>query len=231
VSIIDSTISNVPVVNSVANVVQVSGGSNLLAASGKIDLWTIGRVYNGSVGSYVPGKPATAPRKAPKLLVSNGNLYTRSRPQYESTGADGFTIATRDGLCKNDGSGDQTNCINTFLQKAVSSKLIAFFPAGIYQVGGTVHIPTGSRVQGSSWSQIQGSGFYFSDMAHPKVMVQVGNLGDIGTMEIVEMLFSVRGNTAGAILMEWNVAASTQGSAAMWDSHFRVGGGMGTDRE
>ncbi|KAH7369719.1 pectate lyase superfamily protein-domain-containing protein [Rhexocercosporidium sp. MPI-PUGE-AT-0058] len=248
VSIIDSTISNVPVgiltngnptapnivldnvvVNSVANVVQVSGGSNLLAASGKIDLWTIGKVYNGSVGSYVPGKAATAPRKAATLLVSGGSLFTRSRPQYESTAASGFTIATKDGGCKNDGTGDQATCINTFLQKAVSSKLIAFFPAGIYQIGSTVLIPTGSRVQGSSWSQIQGSGFYFSDMAHPKVMVQVGNKGEVGTMEIVEMLFSVRGNTAGAILMEWNVAASTQGAAAMWDSHFRVGGGLGTD--
>ncbi|KAK0123765.1 hypothetical protein ONS95_008770 [Cadophora gregata] len=248
VSIIDSAISNVPVgiltngnptspnivldnvaVNGVANVVQVFGGSNLLSASGKIDLWTIGKVYDGGVGSYYSGKSATAPRKATPLLVSDGSLYTRSRPQYESTPASGFLVATRDGLCKNDGSGDQASCINSFLQKAVSSKLIAFFPAGIYQVGSTVLIPTGSRVQGSSWSQIQGSGFYFSDMANPKVVVQVGNKGEIGTMEIVEMLFSVRGNTAGAVLMEWNVAAATQGAAAMWDSHFRVGGGLGTD--
>ncbi|KAK3899572.1 hypothetical protein C8A05DRAFT_18009, partial [Staphylotrichum tortipilum] len=96
-------------------------------------------------------------------------------------------------------------------------------------VGSTVLIPTGSRVQGSSWSQIQGAGFYFSDMQHPKVMVRAGNKGDVGTMEIVEMLFSVRGSTAGAILMEWNTAASEQGAAAMWDSHFRVGGALGSD--
>lgn len=43
---------------------------------------------------------------------------------------------------------------------------------------------------------------------------------------IVEMLFAVKGATASAILMEWNVHESHQGSAAMWDSHFRVGGGM-----
>jgi hypothetical protein len=48
-------------------------------------------------------------------------------------------------------------------------------------------------------------------------------------MEITDMLFSVRGATAGAILMEWNVAAVSQGKAAMWDSHFRVGGALGTD--
>lgn len=34
---------------------------------------------------------------------------------------------------------------------------------------------------------------------------------------------------SGAILMEWNVAAVSQGAAAMWDSHFRVGGAIGTD--
>lgn len=51
-------------------------------------------------------------------------------------------------------------------------------------------------------------------------MVQVGNRGDVGTMEIVEMLFSVRGGTAGAVLMEWNVAASSQGAAAMFDRHY-----------
>lgn len=82
-------------------------------------------------------------------------------------------------------------------------------------------------------------------------MVRVGNKGDVGKMEIVEMLFTVKGSTAGAILMEWNTAASSQGDgtlrlisrlpilskimltmaflAAMWDSHFRVGGGDGTD--
>lgn len=247
VSIIDSTISGVPVgiltnglstspnivldnvvFTNVQTPVQVDKGKALLTTSGTINLWTTGRVYNGSVGSYVTG-PATAPPKAAGLLSKNGALFTRSRPQYESYSQSAFSVATRDGGCKNDGTGDQTNCINAFLQKAVSSTLIAYFPAGIYQVGGTIHIPTNSRIQGSSWSQIQGSGYYFSDMLNPKAVVQVGNRGEVGTMEIVEMLFSVRGNTAGAVLMEWNTAAVTAGAAAMWDSHFRVGGGTGTD--
>lgn len=73
-------------------------------------------------------------------------------------------------------------------------------------------IPTGSRVVGSSWSQIQGSGFYFSDMNTPRVMVRVGNRGDVGTMEISDMLFTTKGPTAGAILVEWNVTANAQGS-------------------
>jgi hypothetical protein len=168
-----------------------------------------------------------APAKSPGLL-QYGSLYLRSRPQYETIDASGFLVAT-DEKCANDGTGDQATNINAFLLKANAAGLIAYFPAGIYQIGSTVFIPTGSRVQGSLWSQIQGSGFYFSDLNNPQVMVRVGNKGDVGTMEIVEMLFSVKGATAGAILMEWNVAADSQGSAGMWDSHFRVGGALGSD--
>lgn len=214
------------VFNNVPSPVMVDGGSALPSGSPK--LWATGKRYNGSTGSSQTGE-VTAPAKAKGLLDGSGKLFVRERPQYEGLGAGSFLVATSDGGCKNDGSGDQTSCINSFLQNAKGAGKVAYFPAGIYQVGGTVFVPTGSRVQGSSWSQIQGAGVYFSDMHDPKVMVQVGNKGDIGTMEIVEMLFSVKGNTAGAVLMEWNTAASSQGSAAMWDSHFRVGGALGSD--
>ncbi|KAF6821160.1 glucan-beta-glucosidase [Colletotrichum plurivorum] len=245
VSIIDSTISDVEIgvltnslstapnivldntnFKNVPNPVIAEGGSKLL--SGNSDLWATGKRYNGSDGSTQTGD-VTAPARGKGLDDSDGKLYVRSRPQYERHSGSSFLVATTDGGCKNDATGDQAFCINTFLRRAVDSGQIAYFPAGVYAVGSTVNIPTNSVVQGSLWSQIQGSGFYFSDMQNPKVMVQVGNKGDIGTMEITEMMFSVRGATAGAILMEWNVAAKSQGAAAMWDSHFRVGGGLGTD--
>ncbi|KEZ41476.1 hypothetical protein SAPIO_CDS7623 [Scedosporium apiospermum] len=245
VSIIDSTISNVEVgvltnnlatspnivldntrFENVANPVKAEGGSNLL--SGNSDLWATGRRYNGSEGSMETGA-VTAPGRGKGLNDPDGKLYVRSRPQYEGHSVGSFLIATTDGGCQNDATGDQASCINSFLRRALDEGKIAYFPAGVYAVGSTVNIPTGSIVQGSLWSQILGSGFYFSDMKNPKVMVQVGNKGDIGEMQITEMLFSVRGATAGAILMEWNVAAASQGAAAMWDSHFRVGGAIGTD--
>lgn len=201
------------VFNNVERIVQIDGGATLL--TGTAGLWATGKRYNGSVGSTQTG-PVTAPAKAKALLDNNGKLFVRSRPQYESVDASGFLVATTDGGCKNDATGDQTTCINSFLQKAKGK--IAYFPAGIYAIGGTVFIPTGSKVQGSSWSQIQGAGYFFGDMQAPKVMVQVGNKGDVGSLEIVDMLFSVRGPTAGAILMEWNVAAAEHGAAGMWDS-------------
>lgn len=109
--------------------------------------------------------------KAATLLDGSNSLYVRSRPQYETLDTGSFLIATKDGGCANDGTGDQAVCINNFLTSAYAAGQIAYFPAGIYQVGSTVFVPTGSRIQGASWSQIQGSGFFFSDINNPQVMV------------------------------------------------------------
>ena len=54
-------------------------------------------------------------------------------------------------------------------------------------------------------------------------MIRVGNVGDIGTVEISDMLFTSIGALPGLIMMEWNVQAETKGSVGMWDAHFRVG--------
>ncbi|KDN67309.1 putative 1,3-beta glucanase [Colletotrichum sublineola] len=249
VSIIDSRISNCPIgiftngksdaINGVPNIVldnvELSGvattivddsGKTILGSIDKVELWAMGRRYNGSYGEYSSGA-VDAPPKGSRLLDDKGKLFYRPRPQYENLGQEHFLVATENG-CKNDGTGDNTDAINAFLLNARNARKIAYFPAGIYRVGGTVVIPTGSRVQGASWSQIQGGGFYFNDIFNPKVVVQVGNRGDVGTMEIVDMMFNVQGATAGAIVLEWNVHESSQGSAAMWDSHVRVGGATGS---
>ena len=225
------------VLNNVQVAVQnVDDASILLPGDKNIDLWALGRRYNGSTASFnrnsstgsVAAGPVSAPRKPKGLLGDNKALFVRSRPQYEKLSEDDFLVATKEKI-NNNGTGNQTELINKFLKKAVNESKVAYFPAGIYAVGGTVFVPTNSRIQGSGWAQIMGSGFYFSDWKHPRVMVQVGNPGDTGTMEITEMLFTVKGNTSGIVLMEWNVHEKTQGSAGMWDSHFRVGGARGTE--
>ena len=58
---------------------------------------------------------------------------------------------------------------------------------------------------------------------------RVGHPGDRGRIEISELLFTTKGATADAVLMEWNVHEDVPGGAAMWDSVFRVGGAAGTD--
>ncbi|OAX79997.1 hypothetical protein ACJ72_05678, partial [Emergomyces africanus] len=250
ISIIDSKISNCPIavltnshkdkdsgspnividnlkMNNVETTVKSDNGDIILKGIDHVDLWAIGQRYDGYNGTYTSGE-VKAPKKGSRLLDDHDQLFYRSRPQYEKLGIDKFRIATEHD-CKNDGTGDNTAAINTFLQDAIKADQIAYFPAGIYRVGGTVLIPTNSRVQGASWSQIQGAGFYFNDIHNPRVIVQVGEKGDIGSMEIVDMMFTAQGATAGAIILEWNVHEIKQGSAAMWDSHIRVGGAAGTD--
>ncbi|KAF6813967.1 glucan 1,3-beta-glucosidase [Colletotrichum plurivorum] len=188
------------------SVVMISGGETLLPGSGGalfLNNWVSGQQYLPSGSGKKSGFANPAVKK----------------PQ-------GLLDATANGVA-NDGTGDQTNAINSLLSSKKGS--VIFFPAGVYMVKGTVKIPVGSKIVGSMWSQIMGTGSYFQDEANPKVMVQVGNKGDSGVIEISDMMFTVKGPTAGCILMQWNVHESSQGSAAMWDSHFRVGGAAGTD--
>ena len=73
-------------------------------------------------------------------------------------------------------------------------------------------------------------GSNFADQANPRVAVQVGAAGDSARTEISDLVFSTVSGSGGAIVVEWNVkdAAGAQGSAAMWDSHVRLGGFKGS---
>lgn len=214
------------------SVVLVSGGETILEGS-------VGALYFNSWASgyqYLPNRPGVRTsgfvnptiQKPDGLLDGDGRYFLKSKPLYEDLDAGSFVIATENGI-SNDGTGDQTDAINSLLSSSVGS--VVYFPYGIYIVQGTVFIPVGSRIVGSGWSQIMGSGSFFEDASDPQVMIRVGEEGDSGLIEISDMMFTVRGATAGAVLMEWNVHEDNQGSAAMWDSHFRVGGAEGTDLE
>ncbi|KAK9444818.1 exo-1,3-beta-D-glucanase [Metarhizium brunneum] len=101
---------------------------------------------------------------------------------------------------------------------------------GSYIVTGTIHVPSHALITGEVWSQIVASDHFFQDMKNPKPMVKVGNDGDQGTVEISDMLFTSTESLPGLVLMEWNVAAEEQGSVAMFDAHFRVGGAYGSSK-
>jgi len=59
-------------------------------------------------------------------------------------------------------------------------------------------------------------------------MLQVGNPGDVGDVEMQDLIFTTVGPTAGAILVEWNIKADSPGSAGLWDCHAHIGGATGT---
>lgn len=214
-------LDNLLVENS-ASVVLVSGGETILPGStGALyfNSWANGYQYlpDGS-GGKATGFVNPAPEKPAALLDGNGAYFTRSKPQYET---DNPIVATDHGI-SNDGTGDQSGAINSLLSGNVGS--VIFFPAGVYMVENTVQVPVGSRIVGSGWSQIMATGSYFQDVDNPKVVVQVGNTGDSGILEISDMLFTVKGPTAGAVLMEWNVHEGNQGSGKLlyqWTRKYR----------
>jgi len=48
-------------------------------------------------------------------------------------------------------------------------------------------------------------------------------------VEMQDLIFTTRGATAGAILIEWNLEAESPGAAGLWDCHVRIGGATGTE--
>ncbi len=99
--------------------------------------------------TYQTGLLSPIPNKPQALLNSSGTYFQRSRPQYESNPS--FVVATANGV-SNDGTGDQSDSINTLLANHVGTPI--FFPAGIYQVQKTVFVPVNSIIVGEGWSQV-----------------------------------------------------------------------------
>lgn len=60
------------------------------------------------------------------------------------------------------------------------------------------------------------------------MLIKVGEIGSVGSVEMQDLLFTTRGPTAGLVLVEWNIQAEKAGSAALWDCHARIGGATGT---
>ncbi|KAH7027557.1 pectate lyase superfamily protein-domain-containing protein [Microdochium trichocladiopsis] len=203
-------------------------GATLLPASSTIDQWVIGPVYEGSASarSFSNGGKVGEFRRHQSLLDSQGNYYERPRPQYEDQDVSMF-VHTKDLGCMGDGSTDDTTAFQTAVFSSVGK--ILFIDAGSYILTSTITIPPGVKIIGETWSQLVASGAYFSDASNPKVLIRVGRPGDIGTVEIQDLIFTTRGATAGAILIEWNLEAESPGAAGLWDCHVRIGGATGTE--
>ncbi|RDL40462.1 Pectin lyase-like protein [Venustampulla echinocandica] len=220
-------IDNVDFSNNVP--VAVSNAANkatVLAGNTKVASWAQGRQYSsGAAGKVIQG-PLDAPAKPAGLLNSAGRVFTRSRPQYEKVPVSSFKSAKAAG-CKGDGKTDDTKAIQALFDSAGADDIV-YFDHGAYVVTDTVRVPKNIRITGEIWPLIMAGGTAFKDQANPKPVFQVGQPGDVGNVEISDMIFETLGPQPGAILMEWNLKGASQGSAGTWDVHFRIGGSAGT---
>lgn len=83
-------------------------------------------------------------------MDGSGNIFERSKTQYETYSAENFIVATDHGIA-NDATGDQTAAIKSLLSGNIGKPI--FFPAGIYLVEKTIVIPVGSIIIGEGWSK------------------------------------------------------------------------------
>ncbi len=138
-------------------------------------------------------------------------------------------ISVRTAGAAGDGITDDTTTINRVLISAAASNLVVFFDAGTYKVTSTINVPPGSRIVGESYSVIMGAGPFFSNINAPQPVVAIGSVGLTGEVEWSDMIVSTQGATAGAILIQWNLASPASSPSGMWDVHTRIGGFTGSN--
>ncbi|KAI0093571.1 beta-1,3-glucanase [Irpex rosettiformis] len=227
-------LTNVPIaVHTLSDNGTVLPGTSSPTTPLTIASWAQGNVYKGTSGKseFVKGKIPN-PRKSEELLdhtsgTRKGRLFGRGHPQYEECDVDEFVSVKSEGA-KGDGRSDDTQILQGLFDK-YSGKKIIFLDAGVYYITNTLKIHAGARVVGEGWSVIMGGGPAFQDVKNPRVMVQCGERGSKGFLEITDVVFTTKGPAPGAIVVEWNVNSHVQGGAGMWDTHIRLGGSAGTN--
>ena len=208
-------------------------GNVILNGGGKVASWGQGHAYTtgGSVTKRALPQVAVqgslrAPNKPGNLLNGQGNIAERSKPQYENVPASAF-LSVKDNGARGDGVTDDTAAIQAIFNRASSGQIV-YFDHGAYLITNTVRVPANIKITGEIWPIIMAQGSSFSDINNPKPVFQVGQPGDVGAVEMSDLIFETRGSAPGAILVEWNVGASSQASSGMWDVHMRIGGSAGT---
>ncbi|KAF9648249.1 exo-beta-1,3-glucanase [Thelephora ganbajun] len=221
-------LNNVQATN-VSTIVGIVGGETILAGSAGhtyVDTWVQGNVYAGhDFEGYT--QDYIAPISKDWSLLEDGRIFGKGRPMYADYDITQI-ISVKDHGAKGDGRTDDTAALQKILDRFSGCKII-FFDAGIYLVSDTLKIPAGVHIFGETWAVIAGTGSKFSDIDNPKTVVQVGAPASKGTAEIGGIVFSTRGPTAGAIVLQWNVYSETKGCAGMWDSYIRLGGAAGSE--
>lgn len=126
-------------------------------------------------------------------------------------------------------STDDTANMQNFLTTASNEGLIAYFDHGAYVVTGTINVPTNIRITGELYPMIMATGPDFSNQDAPQPVWRIGTAGEVGAVEISELIFETKGPVPGAIMIEWNLAQNANGAAGLWDVHWRIGGSAGTE--
>ena len=190
--------------------------------------WGQGHVYKPSSNTYnyVRGSLPVPDKSA--VLLDGSKFLEHSRPEYSEYSVNKFVTVKSLGA-KGDGVTDDTAVIQQIIDTYAATKII-FFDAGAYIHTSTVVIPPYAVIVGEVESTIMATGSFFGDARNPKPVWSVGQQGQSGNVQIVDILFSHRGPVPGAIMMQWNLKSTCPGKSGLWSTHFRTGGASGTNQ-
>ncbi|KAL6918495.1 hypothetical protein FSST1_009990 [Fusarium sambucinum] len=210
-----------------SDVVRLPSGVALGKAS-HVDTFT----YGNTVGRdpVYGGETSNTPR--PAAIAPGGRIPAVAAPTYRDHPIGDFMNIKdpkQNGgqVIKGDGKGNEVEALTAALKYAVQNNKIAYFPFGDYRIESTLTIPIGSRIIGEAWSTISAAGDFFKKVSDPKPVVQIGSPGDVGTIKVQDMRFTVVDVLPGAIILEINAAGSKPGDVAIWNSVITVGGTLG----
>lgn len=220
-------IDNTEFTNTAVAVKSSHSGDTILEGNKRVASFVQGRAYTGSEGTATQ-EERPGPAKPAILLDTDGKIFTRSKPQYPDVPASKF-ISVKEHGAKGDGKADDTAALQAAFDAAAADEVV-FIPHGAYLIHDTINVPANIRIVGELWPLLMAAGgSNFQDELNPRPMLRVGFPGDVGDVEISDFMIETKGAQPGAILMEWNVEASGQGTAGLWDVHFRIGGTGGTE--
>jgi len=202
-------------------------GTTIVPGNQLVPSFVQGRAYTafdaeeqvGNLTCYQPAansariqQTANPPPKPASLLSPSGTFYERSKPQYEGVPLASF-VSILDYGCVGDGVTDDTQCVQNYLD-SIATNQIAFIDHGAYVIRETINVPITIKMVGEIWPlfMVDGSSATFSDENNPQPAFRVGNPGDVGAVEMSEIIFETLGPAPGAIMMQWNLAQSEQGS-------------------
>lgn len=202
-----------------------AGGTNRAIGSLVGKTFAVGSVVGGATASNSSNSGRFLPyTQRGSLTAADGRYFTKKQPSYADYPASAFA-SIKDAGARGDGVTDDTAAIQQALIANAHCK-ITFFPHGAYLVTKTIYVPPGSRIVGQVWSAITASGKFFADDSNPQPMFQVGKPGEIGLVEVSDMLFTVADVLPGTIIVEVNMAGANQGDVSFHNVHFRIGGAV-----
>ncbi|KAH8783202.1 glycoside hydrolase family 55 protein [Diaporthe sp. PMI_573] len=206
---------------------DASSGATILPGSQKVANFVQGNAVSGGTAVKAVQAAQDTVTKPESLLNSAGGVFTRSKPQYETVPAANF-VSVKSAGAKGDGKTDDTAAIQKAMDSLTADQIL-YFDHGAYIITDTVKVPKDIKMTGEIWPLIMASGPNFANMEAPRPVFQVGQPGDTGAVEMSDLMFETVGAAPGAIMIEWNLKASSQGAAGMWDVHNRIGGSAGTN--